>query len=82
MNSPPTFDMPKEPPVDTGPIDIGPSDLGKKQEKLPARPDDALGNALIGEPGKTPSAPADKGKTDANKKSTDKKKTDAQPKKP
>ena len=79
-SSPPTFDMPKEPPVGNGPDDVRPADLRKTPaESVPAA--DPLGNALIDDMKTPPSAPAGKAKTDTNKKSADKK-PDVQPKKP
>ena len=99
--SPPTFDVPQEPPVRNQPDDVRkgvkePSerplsdDLGKGLEELPTapvgiRPPDALGNALIAEPEKSPTGSTGKSKADAEKKAGEKsgwkKKTDAQPKK-
>ncbi len=92
-NSPPAFETPKEPPVDSGPIDLGPPDLGKGLHEEPPGPaTDALGNALIGEPGKSSPGTAEKPKADVNEKGADvgktvgkksaEKKTDTPAKKP
>jgi predicted negative regulator of RcsB-dependent stress response len=82
-NSPPNFDnIPNEPPVGDGPIDLGPPDVSKRlEDRSSIPPGDTLGGGLIDEPAKTPSTPANKGKTDANKKSADNK-ADAKSKKP
>ena len=68
--SAPTFDVPQEPPV--------------RENSVGIRPEDALGNALIAEPEKSPAGSTGKSKADAEKKAGEKsggKKTDAQPKK-
>jgi hypothetical protein len=84
-NSPPNFDMPKEPPVNDRPIDLGPPDVSKRLEGRATIPPGETFGKTLGEPDKT-TAPADKTKADATKKAADKKspdkKSDAKSKKP